>query len=94
MNGTIMIVGFVATLIGIASAFAGIVSNFTKLKTNHENLEKTVEKQEESIKELYDSRNKTNESLVQLATILNSLVAQNKSIEQKIDELREKISNK
>ena len=89
-----MVVSFIVSLIAIASAFGGLVAKFTQLKTNYDNLEKRVNEQSENIKELYDSRNETNKTLVQLATILNSLVDQNKSIERKIDELRDKISTK
>lgn len=80
-----------AALVGMAGTLVKIVSDYTKLKTNHENLEKKVTEQADNIKELYDSRNKTNETLVQLATILNTLSDQNKTIEKKIDELREKV---
>lgn len=82
----------VVAIVSLAGTLVKVVADYTVLKTDHRNLEKKVGEQSENIKELYDSRNKTNETLVQLATIMTNLVDQNKNIEKKIDELKEKIA--
>lgn len=91
-------IGLIASVCGLVAYVVAITSNYTKLKTSFENFKETMiermKVKDENIKELFDSRNETNQTLVKLTTILDSLVNQNKSIESKIDELRKEISAK
>lgn len=86
MNGNT--IALIVSLVGVASTFAKLISDYTKLKAETETMKRDIVCINENIKELYASRNKTNEALVKLTTILDSLVCQVSTIDKKLDDLK------
>lgn len=95
-------IGVAASFVSIAVVIAGVVSKFAKMEQRMETNEKRdAEERTENRKkfeELYNSRNKQNELLIELATSVKdmnkNIDRQFESLDRKIDELQKEIKCK
>lgn len=96
MSEVSVIIGLIGGIIGILAYVVKISMDYQRIKSRLDQNEKRdeEERRENALKfnELYNSRNKTNETLTELTTTVKMLVSninqQFTSLDKKIDELR------
>lgn len=96
MSDLSMVLSIVIGFVGLLAYVVKVSMDYQKLKSRLEQNEKRdeEERKENALKfnELYNSRNKTNETLTELTTTVKMLVSninqQFTSLDKKIDELR------
>lgn len=90
-------ISLIGSVLGLLAYVIKISTDYSRLKTRFEENEKRDaeerKKNSEKFTELFNSRNKTNETLIELSTtmkiMVNNMNEQFKNLEQKIDKIKE-----